>query len=132
MYTNYSLHLQPGMWERIIRQSFLLPHISFPPLPLPLTKNEKTTVDKFFKLFYHLEDTKTYPYNAITLRTVLRLSLLFRTTLSLFVFLFLDIRTRIEYKTVLFKLFVIAEPPMCFRVCHGIPTNKSLEITSCW
>ena len=47
------------------------------------------------------------------------------------VFLFLDIRTRFECRIVLFNLFVIAEPLMYFRVCHGTPTNKNLEITNC-
>ena len=59
---------------------------------------------------------------------LLRLSLLFRTTLRLF---FLDIRTRVECRTVLFNLFVIVEPLMYFRVCHGTPTHKNLEITNC-
>ena len=31
-----------GMWKRLFRQPLPLPHLS---LPLPLTKNEKTTVD---------------------------------------------------------------------------------------
>ena len=47
------------------------------------------------------------------------------------VFFCLDIRTRVECRTVLFNLFVIAEPLMCFRVCHGTPTNKNLKITNC-
>ena len=47
------------------------------------------------------------------------------------VFFFLDIRARVECRTVLFNLFVIAEPLMYFRVCHGTPTNKNLEITNC-
>ena len=47
------------------------------------------------------------------------------------VFFFLDIITRVECRTVLFNLFVIAEPLMYFRVCHGTPTNKNLEITNC-
>ena len=48
-----------------------LPHLSLP-LPLPPTKNEKTTVDNFFKLLwvcslpsptlYHFEKTKTFIY----------------------------------------------------------------------
>ena len=56
--------------------SLPLPHLSlplpFPLLPLPLTKNEKTTVDNFFKLlwvcslpsrtFHHFEKTKTFIY----------------------------------------------------------------------
>ena len=46
-------------------------------------------------------------------------------------FFFLDIRTRVESKTVFFNFFVIAEPLMYFCVCHGTPTNKNLEITNC-
>ena len=45
--------------------------------------------------------------------------------------LLLDIKTRVEYKTVLLNFFVIAEPLMYFRVCHETPTNKNLEITNC-
>ena len=59
---------------------------------------------------------------------LLRLSLLFRTTLCLF---FLDIRARVECRTVLFNLFFIVEPLMYFRVCHGTLTNEKLEITNC-
>ena len=44
---------------------------------------------------------------------------------------FLDIRTRVECRTSLFNLFVIAEPLMYFCVCHGTPTNTNLEITNC-
>ena len=46
--------------------------LPLPPLPLPPTKNEKTTVDNFFKLLwvcslpsptlYHFEETKTFIY----------------------------------------------------------------------
>ena len=46
-------------------------------------------------------------------------------------FFFLDIRARVECRTVLFNLFVIVEPLMYFRVCHVTPTNKNLEITNC-
>ena len=44
---------------------------------------------------------------------------------------FLDVGTCIECRTVLFNLFVIEEPLMYFRVCHGTPTNKNLETTNC-
>ena len=62
----------------------------------------------------------------ITLPT--SLELIVRTTLCLF---FLDIRTRVECRRVLFNLFVIAEPLMYFRVCHRTHTNKNLKITNC-
>ena len=51
-----------------------IPHLSLPlpPLPLSITKNEKTTVDNFFKLLWvcslpsstlhHFEKTKTFIY----------------------------------------------------------------------
>ena len=124
---------KPRMWKRLFRQSLSLPHLS---LPLPITKNEKTTVDNFFKLLwvcslpsptlYHFEETKTYPYITITLPTSLMLIVP-----NYFVFFFLDIRTRVECRTVLFNLCVIAEPLMYLCVCHGTPTNKTLEITNC-
>ena len=60
-------------------------------------------------------------YIAITLPTVLRLSLLFQTTLC---FSYLDIKTRVECRPVLCNLFVIAEPLLYFHVCHVTPTNK--------
>ena len=62
---------------------------------------------------------------AITLPTSLKL------IVSNYSVFFLDIRTRVECRTVLSNLFVIAGPLMYFRVCHGTPTNKNLEITNC-
>ena len=47
------------------------------------------------------------------------------------VFFFIDIRTRVECRAVLFNLFVIAKPLMYFRVGHGTSTKKNLEITNC-
>ena len=117
---------KPRMWKRLFRQS----------LSLPITKNEKTIVDNFFYILwvcslpsptlYHFEETKTYPCITITLPTSLKLIVP-----NYFVFFFLDIRTRVECRTVLFNLFVIAEPLMYLCVCHGTPTNKTLEITNC-
>ena len=117
--------------EAVIFLTLPLPHLSLPP-----TKNEKTTVDNFLKLLwvcslpsptlYHFEKTKNL--HLLLLLYLLRLSLFFRTTLCLF---FLDIRTRVECRIVLFNLIVIAEPLMYFRVCHGTPTNQNLEITNC-
>ena len=114
------------MWKRLFCQ----------PLPLPPTKTEKTTVENFFNfcesvaclLLHFIILKRQKPNHILLLLYVLRLSLLFRTTLC---FLFLDIRTRVECETVLFNLFVITEPLMYFRVCHGTPTNKNLEITNC-
>ena len=109
--------------------------VFFQPLPLPLTKNEKTTVGNFFNfcesvacLLLHFIILRKQKLYILQLLYLLRLSLLIRTTLCFF---FLNIRTRVECRTVLFNLFVIAEPLMYFRVCHGTPTNKKLEITNC-
>ena len=114
--------------------------VVFQPLPLPRlllpqTKNEKTTVDNFFNfcgsvacLLLHFIILREQNFYLLPFLYLLRLSLLFRTTLCFFI---LDIRTRVECRTVLFNLFVIAEPLMYFRVCHGTPTNKTLEITNC-
>ena len=65
------VNILPGMWKRLFRQ------------PLPLTKNEKRTVDNFFNFLWvcglpsstlhRFEDTKTHPYIAITLPTSLEL-----------------------------------------------------------
>ena len=104
-------------------------------LPLPLTKNEKTTVDNFFNfcgsvaclLLHFIILRKQKPsFIAITLPTSLELIVPNDS-----VFFFLDIRTRVECRTVLFNLFVLAKPLMYFRVCHETPTNKNLEITNC-
>ena len=116
----------------VIFQQLPLPHLSF---PLPLTKNEKTTVDNFFNfcgsvvcLFLHfIILRKQKPsFIAITLPTSLELIVL-----NYSVFLFIDIRTRVECRTVLFNLFVIAKPLIYFCVCHETPINKNLEITNC-
>ena len=65
-------------------------------------------------------------FTAITLPTSLELIVS-----NYSVFFFVDIKTRAECRTMLFTLFVIAEPLMYFCVCHGTPTNKNLEITNC-
>ena len=87
-------YLEPGMWKRLFRQ----------PLPFPLTKNEKTTVDNFFNfcgsvacllLYFFILGNKNLC--VLLLLYLLRLNLLFRTTLCFF---FLDIRTRVECRTV--------------------------------
>ena len=125
--------------EAVIFQPFPLPlsHLSLPlpPLPLPHTKNEKTIVDNFFNfygsvaclLLHFINLRKQKPsFMAITLSTSFELIVS-----NYSVFFFIDIRTRVECTTVLFNLSVIAEPLMYFRVCHGTPTNKNLEITNC-
>ena len=73
--------------------------------PLPRTKNEKTTVDNFFNccgsvacLFLHFIILRGQKPLFIAITYLLRLSLLFRTTLCFF---YLDIRSRVECKTVL-------------------------------
>ena len=96
-----------------------LPHLSLPlpPLPFPPTKNEKTTIDNFFFNFcgslacflLYFIILRRQNLHLLLLLYLLRLSLLFRTTLCLF---FLDIRARVECRTVLFNLFVIVEPLM--------------------
>ena len=65
--------LEAEMWKQLFCQ----------PLQLPLTKNEKMTIDNFFLLLwvcclpsstlYYFEVTKTYLYIAITLFTSLKL-----------------------------------------------------------
>ena len=113
--------------EAVIFQQF--------PLPLPLTKNEKTTFDNFFNfcgsvaflLLHFIILKKQKPsFIVITLPTSLELIVL-----NYSVFFFIDIRTRVQCRTVLFNLFVITKPLMYFRVCHETPTNKNLEITNC-
>ena len=110
--------------------------VIFQPLPLSLTKNEKTTVDNFFYfcgsvaclLLHFIILRKQKPsFIAITSPTLLELIVL---NYSVFFFLDTGIRTPVECRAVLFNLFVIVEPLMYFRVCHGIPTNKNLEITN--
>ena len=90
--------------KAVIFQPLLLPHLSLPLLP---TKNEKTTVDNFLNfcgsvaclLLHFIILTGQKPsFIAITLPTVLRLSLLFQTTLCFF---YLDIRSRVECRTML-------------------------------
>ena len=98
-------------------------------------KNEETYVDIFSNfcgsvacLLHFIILRRQKPIHILLLLYVLRLSLLFQTTLCLF---FLDIRTCVECRTVLFNLFFIVEPLMYFRVCQGTPTNKNSEITIC-
>ena len=107
----------------------------FQQLPLPLTKNEKMTIDNFYNfcgsvaclLLHFIILRKQKPsFIDITLPTSLELIVL-----NCSVFFFIDIRTRVECRTVLFNLFVIVEPLMYFRVCEETPTNKTLEITNC-
>ena len=120
--------------EAVIFQTLPLPHLSLP-LPLPLTKNDKTTVDNFFNfcgsvaclLLHFIILRKQKPsFIAITLPTSLELFVL-----NYSMFFFIDIRTRVECRTVFFNLFVIAKLLIYFRVCHETPTNKNLEITNC-
>ena len=84
-----------------------LPHLSLsfpfplPPLSLPPTKNEKTTIDNFFHicgfvvclLLHFIKNL-----HLLQLFYLLCLSLLFRTTLFFF---YLDIESRVECRTVL-------------------------------
>ena len=103
--------------------------------PLPLTKNEKTTVDNFLTcasvachlLHFIILRGEKPSFIALTLPTSLELIVVPNYS----VFFFLDIRTLVECRTVIFNLFVIVEPLMHFRVCHGTPTSKNLEITNC-
>ena len=105
-----------------------LPHLS---LPLPTTKNEKTTVDNFFNfcgfvaclLLHFIILRKQKPsFTAITLPTSLELIVSNYSVISKLVL-------NVEQCFSIF--FVIAEPLMYFRVCHGTPTNKNLEIKNC-
>ena len=123
----------PGMWMRLFCPSLPLPYLWLA-LPLPLTKNEKTTVGNFLNfcgsvacllLHFIILRRQKPPYIGITLPTSLKLIVP-----NYFVFLFF-IKTRVECRTVLFTLFVIAEPLMYFCVCHRTTTNKNLEITNC-
>ena len=104
--------------------------------PLPLIKNVKQTVDNFYKLLcvcslpstthHHFEKKNLH---LLLLLYLLRLNLLFRTTLCFFYF---DIITRVECATVLLNLFVIADPLMYFLpLSSRNPANKNLEITNC-
>ena len=93
--------------EAVILQTLPLPHLSLPlpPLPLPPTKNEKTIVDNFLNfcgsvacLFLHfiiLRGQKP-SFIAITLPTSLELIVA-----NYSVFFYLDIRSRVECRTVL-------------------------------
>ena len=148
---NFSI--QPFFWhnmktrdvEAVIFQPLPLPHLSH---PLPLTKNKKTTVDNFFNfcgsvtclLLHFIIFRRQKPsFTAITFPASLELIVpnysVFLFLFCLFFFLlttlFLHIRTRVECRTMIFNRLVIAEPLMYFRVCHGTPTNKNLEITNC-
>ena len=67
----FSLFIMTRDVEAVIFQPLSLPHLMLP-LPLLLTKNEKTTVDNIFQLLsvcslpssilYHFEKTKTFIY----------------------------------------------------------------------
>ena len=79
-----------------------LPYLS---LPLPPTKNKKTTVDNFFNFFdsiacllLHFIILRGQNLHLLQLLYLLRSSLWFRTTLCFF---YLDIRSRVECRTVL-------------------------------
>ena len=102
--------------------------VIFQQLPLPLTKNEKTTFDNFFNfcgfvpcLLLHFIILRRQKPSFITITLPTSLELI---VLNYSVFFFIDIRTRVECRTVLFNLFVIAKPLMYFRVCHGIPQTE--------
>ena len=81
------------------------------------------TVVCFFLHFIILREKNLH---ILLLLYLLRLSLVLRTTLCFF---FVDIRTCVECRTEFFNLFVNAEFLIHFRVCHGTPTDKNLEIT---
>ena len=73
---------KPWMWKRLFRQ----------PLPLPLTKIENTTAENFFNfcesvtcLLLHFIILRRTLIHVLLLLHLLRLSLLFQTTLCLFV-----------------------------------------------
>ena len=98
-------------------------------------KKPKTTVDNFFNfcvsvaclLLHFILLRKQKPsFIAITLPTLLELIVL-----NCYKFFFIDIRIRVECRSVRFNLFVIAKPLFYFRVCHKTPTNKNLKITNC-
>ena len=113
------------MWKRLFFKRFRFHQRKTKKRPLTISFNFCGSLACFLLHFIILRRQKP-SFIAITLPT--RLSLWFRTTLCLF---FLDIRARVECRTMLFNLFVIVEPVMYFRVCHGTPTNKNLEITNC-
>ena len=110
-----------------------LPHLS---LPLPQTKNEKTTVDNFFNfcgsvaclLLHFIVLRRQKPIHILLLLQVLRLRLLFQTTVCFF-FQILELVLNVEQRSSTF--LPLRFQVMYFRVCHGIPTNKNLEITNC-
>jgi len=56
-------------------------------------------------------------------------SSLFKKNLPIYKILFVIV-VNISYKSVLFNLFVIVEPLIYFRVCHGTPVNKTLKNTN--
>ena len=73
--------LKPEMWKRLFRQPLPLPHLSLLLPPLPLIKNEKTTIDHFLNFYwsvaclllhYIILRTQKPPYIAITLPTSLK------------------------------------------------------------
>ena len=89
----------------------LLPHLSLP-LPLPVTKYEKMTVDNLFNfcgsvacLLLHFILLRGQNLHLLLILYLPRLSLLFRTTLCFF---YLDIRSRVECRTVLSFDWVIS------------------------
>ena len=101
--------------------------VVFQSLPLPLTKNEITTVDNVFNfcgsvacllLHFIISKRKKFSFIDITLPTSLDLIV---PNYSVFLFLMHPIRTRVECRTELYKPFVIADPLMYFRVCYGNP-----------
>ena len=134
--TSTTTNHKPGMWKRLFFNSFRF-HIyrfRFHRFRFHQQKTKKRPLTIFFYfcgsvacllLHFIILRRQKPSFIAITLPT--SLELLFRTTLCLF---FLDIRTRVECRTVLFNLFDIAKSLMYFRVCHGTPTNKNLEITN--
>ena len=97
-----TLSNEDSVVEAVIFRSLPLPHLS---LPLPSTKNEKTTVDNFLNfcgyvacLFLHFIILRRQNLHLLLLLYLPRLSLLFRTALCFF---YLDIRSLVECRTVL-------------------------------
>ena len=112
---------KPGIWKQLFRE----------PLSLSLTKNEKTTVDYFFNfcgfvaclLLHFIILRRQKPlFIVISLPTSLELIVP-----NYSVFFFLDIRTRVKCRTVLFNRFVIAESRLAWvEMAVGLPRGSRL------
>ena len=120
------------MWKRLFFKRFRFHTYRF---CFHQQKTKKLPLTIFFNfcgfvacliLHFIIERKQKPSFTAITLPTSLELIVS-----NYSVFFFVDIKTRAECRTVLFNLFVIAEPLMYFCVCHGTSTNKNLEITNC-